>query len=85
MITSTVDLLDPSVVRDPHPVFAELRSHGRPVWLERHRAWIVAEHASVNEGFRDLRLSSDRLTPMERRLSDANRETLGSTIELLLG
>ncbi len=85
MITSTVDLLDPSVVRDPHPVFAELRSHGRPVWLERHRAWIVAEHASVNEGFRDLRLSSDRLTPMERRLSDANRETLGSTIELLRG
>ena len=85
MITSTVDLLDPSVVRDPHDVFAELRSHGRPVWLERHRAWIVAEHASVNEGFRDLRLSSDRLTPMERRLSDANRETLGATIELLRG
>lgn len=85
MITSTVDLLDPSVVRDPHEVFAELRSHGRPVWLERHRAWIVAEHASVNEGFRDLRLSSDRLTPMERRLSDANRETLGATIELLRG
>lgn len=85
MITSDVDLLDPHVVRDPHPTFAALRSHGRPVWLERHRAWMIPDHAGVNEGFRDLRLSSDRLTPMERRLSDANRETLGATIELLRG
>ncbi|MGA1033905.1 MAG: cytochrome P450 [Ilumatobacteraceae bacterium] len=85
MISSDIDLLDPAVVRDPHPAFAELRSHGRPVWLERHRAWIVAEHGAVNEGFRDLRLSSDRLTPMERRLSAANRDTLGATIELLRG
>jgi cytochrome P450 len=85
MITSTADLLDPSVVRDPHATFAEVRAHGRPVWLERHRAWMVAGHSAVNEGFRDLRLSSDRLTPMERRLSDANRDTLGTTIELLRG
>lgn len=85
MITSSVNLLDPAVVRDPHPTFAELRSHGRPVWLEQHRAWMVAEHSAVNEGFRDLRLSSDRLTPMERRLSEANRDTLGATIELLRG
>lgn len=85
MITSDIDLLDPRIVRDPHATFASLRSHGRPVWLERHRAWMIPDHAGVNEGFRDLRLSSDRLTPMERRLSEANRETLGATIELLRG
>lgn len=85
MRTSTIDLLAPDTIADPHPAFHELRAAGGPVWLERHRAWFLADHASVHEAFRDLRLSSDRLTPLEARLTPDRRVTLARTIELLRG
>ncbi|MEY2975681.1 MAG: hypothetical protein RIR49_2101 [Actinomycetota bacterium] len=85
MRTSAIDLLAPDVVADPHPAFHELRAAGGPVWLERHRAWFLADHSAVHDGFRDTRLSSDRLTPLEARLTPDRRRTLERTIELLRG
>jgi cytochrome P450 len=79
------DLLSPEAVAEPHRVFAALREHGPVVWLPQHRAWFLATYDEVHAGFRDQRLSSDRLTPLERRLSPDKRAVLGETFELLRG
>ena len=79
--TSDIDLLTPSSIADPHTVFAELRSLGPVVWMQRHRAWLLTTHEAVRSGFHDLRLSSDRLTPLEARLDDGARAAMGPTFE----
>lgn len=83
--TSDVDLLAPDAIADPHAVFAGLRGLGPVVRLERHRAWLFTDYESVREGFRDERLSSDRLTPIEQRRSPESRAAMERTIELLRG
>lgn len=83
--SSDVDLLSPGAVADPHTVFAELRGLGPVVRLERHRAWLFTDYETVREAFRDDRLSSDRLTPIEQRLTPERRAVLGRTLELLRG
>lgn len=82
---SAVDLLSPEAIADPHAAFAQLRELGPVVWLERHRAWMLTTHEAVRSGFHDLRLSSDRLTPLERRLDPDDRAAMGPTFELLRG
>jgi len=79
------DLLSPDAVQDPHAVYRALREHAPVTWLPEHRAWFVADHAGVAAGFRDARLSSDRLTPLEERLDARRRAILGETFELLRG
>ncbi len=79
------DLLSPEAVRDPFPVYRALREHAPVTWLPEHRAWFVGTHDLVLEAFRSFGLSSDRLTPVERRLDDERRALLGDTFELLRG
>ena len=83
--TSDIDLLSPAAIEDPHHAYRELRAVGEVVWLPHHRAWFIGHYDAVHDAFRDTRLSSDRLSPMESRLSDDNRATLSATIELLRG
>lgn len=79
------DLLAPDALRDPFPVYRALREHAPVTWLPEHRAWFVGTHDLVLEAFRSNALSSDRLTPVERRLDDERRALLGDTFELLRG
>lgn len=79
------DLLSPEAVADPHAVFRRLRGEAPVVWLPEHRAWLFTTYESVSEGFRDPRLSSDRLTPFESRMDAERRSTLAQTFELLRG
>ncbi len=79
------DLLSDEAVQDPHAVYRALREHAPVTWLPEHRAWFVATYDEVQSAFRDPRLSSDRLTPLEARLDPAARELLGPTFELLRG
>jgi cytochrome P450 len=81
----TTDLLSVDAVDDPHRVYRELREHAPISWLPEHRAWFIATHHGVHEAFRDLRLSSDRLTPLEARLDPSVLAVLGPTFELLRG
>lgn len=83
--TSPVSLLDPALVADPFPFFAEMRATAPAVWLSRHHAWLLTSYEPVRAAFRDPRLSSDRLTPLERRLPPEQRAALGRTFELLRG
>jgi len=83
--TTDIDLLSAGAVDDPHAVFAELRELGPVVWSTRHRAWITTTFEATRLAFHDTRLSSDRLTPLEARLSDDERAAMGQTFELLSG
>lgn len=79
------DLLSPRAIADPHGVYRELRERAPITWLPEHHAWFLARHDGVHAGFRDLRLSSDRLTPLEARLDPDARAVLGDTFDLLRG
>ena len=79
------DLLAPASIDTPHDVFARLRREAPVVWLPEHRAWFLSTYEAVNDGFRDARLSSDRLTPLEARIDDDRRDVLDQTFELLRG
>jgi cytochrome P450 len=79
------DLLSTEAVSDPHRVHGALREHAPVVWLPEHRAWFIGRHAGVHAAFRDPRLSSDRLTPLEARLDAHDRSVLGDTFDLLRG
>ncbi|MET0151901.1 MAG: cytochrome P450 [Candidatus Binatia bacterium] len=62
-------LLAPEIVQDPHPYFHELRARDPVHWSEIHRGWLLTRHDDVGAAFRDLRLSSSRvssLLPFER-------------------
>src|SRR5213080_1590423 len=61
-----LDLLAPETVADPHPTFARLRERDPVHWSERHRAWVLTRYDDVSAAFRDLRLSSDRASPLAR-------------------
>jgi len=53
-------------------------------WSSTHNAWLLLSHAAVSEGFRDPRLSADRITPLER-LAAERPEHFARTVELLAG
>src|SRR3954447_17919706 len=49
-----------------------------------HRAWIVLRHADVVDGFRDPRLSSDRMDAFER-LARTRPDEFRTVVDLLSG
>ncbi len=80
------DIRGSLATRDPHAFFRGLRRHDPVHWSPASRAWILTSHAQVRAAFQDgERLSSDRLSPLEARMSEAQRAALGRTFELLRG
>jgi cytochrome P450 len=57
------DLLAPDVRDDPHAYFHALRAEDPVHWNANHRAWILTSYGDVLTGFRDSRLSAERLNP----------------------
>jgi len=47
---------------DPYPLFRRLRSEDPVHWCEPLNGWLVTRHDDVMAGFRDPRLSSDRIS-----------------------
>lgn len=68
------DHQDPAFVADPYPVLRRLRDTAPVFRSERMGAWIVTRHADVRAGFRDPRLSSDRIRPFFGQLRGEMRE-----------
>lgn len=80
-----IDLNDPVAIREPAAYFARFRSQGPVHWSDAHRAWMVIDHDEVSNGFRDgERLSTDRITPLERVAID-RPAAFAKVIELLRG
>jgi cytochrome P450 len=77
------DLLTPAAVRDPYANFDELRAHDPVHWSQVHRAWLVTRHADVSAGFRDPRLSSDRISGFTDRLSPEDQVMMEPAFGLL--
>jgi cytochrome P450 len=57
-------LLSPEIVQDPHPYFHALRARDPVHWSEIHRGWLLTRHDDVGAAFRDLRLSSARVSSL---------------------
>jgi cytochrome P450 len=79
------DVRSPAAMADPHGFFRRLRAHDPVHWSAASRAWLVTSHAEVTEGFKDARLSSDRLSPLEAKMAPAHRAAMAQTFELLRG
>jgi cytochrome P450 len=80
------NLLSPEALADPYGFLAGLRAeHGPVVWSGRHKAWLLLDFDQVAGGYRDPRLSSDRVSTIERRLSPEDLAVMAPTLELLKG
>ncbi len=82
---STIDLLDPAAVEDPHRYLGVRRDADPVQWSDRHRAWIVMGHAELDDAFRDKRLSTERMGGFRGRLSERRAAALAKAIDLLEG
>ena len=63
LVTDRLDLTAFEVNQDPASFTARVLTDGPVQWSERHRGWLVLSHQAVTEGFRDTRLSADRIGP----------------------
>lgn len=79
------DLRSPEAQAEPHAFLRRLREHDPVHWSAPNRAWVITSHAEVSAAFLDRELSSDRLTPLEARMSDEGRERMKETFDLLRG
>ena len=55
-LARSFNLNDPDFVRDPYPVLAQLRSHGKPLWHEEMQLWLAATHADASAVLRSKTL-----------------------------
>lgn len=79
------DLGSTDAQSDPHGLFAGLREEAGPVvWSQRHRAWLVLAHRAMSDGFRDRRLSSDRVSGFEAAAA-RRPDQFGVVVDLLRG
>jgi cytochrome P450 len=80
------NLLSPEALADPYAFLAALREeHGPLCWSRRHRAWLLTSFDEVAGGYRDDRLSSDRVEAIARHLDAARQAAMAPTLDLLRG
>jgi len=57
------DLLAPDAVTDPQRYYGRIREAEPAYWNARHRSWLLTRFDDVEAGFRDPRLSANRVVP----------------------
>jgi cytochrome P450 len=75
-VVLTYDPTDPTVLRDPHATFAELRRNDPVHWEETLSAWVVTEYDLVEEivvTSSKERFSANRMGPFVDRLPEPER------------
>jgi cytochrome P450 len=82
--TSLLDLASTQINDDPDTWTRRVLADGPIQWSDTHRAWLLLDHATTAEGFRDTRLSADRISTLER-LARERPEHFTRTVELLSG
>jgi cytochrome P450 len=79
-----VDLLSPSALADPYPLFAELREFHPVVWSSAQGAWLILRYDDLTAALQDPRLSSDRIRPVyETKLTASQRDQRQPTYKVL--
>ncbi len=78
-----LNLLDPPLTRDPYPYLAELRERDPVHWSGVHRAWLLTRYDDNVAAFADPRMSSDRVRPLLKAMSEDRRSASGRVLELI--
>lgn len=79
-----LDLTSREANDDPNGFTRRALAGGPIQWSDVHKGWLLLGHPEVSEGFRDTRLSADRITSLERLAQD-RPEFFAKTVELLSG
>lgn len=77
------DMLGGDRLADPYPYFAQVLEHEPVRWNAKHRAWFIHKHADVLWALRNPAFSSDRVRPVEARLSAEQKEQRKPTYDVL--
>jgi cytochrome P450 len=80
----TPDLASREANDDPAGFAQRHLADGAIQWSEHHRSWLLLGHDAASAGFRDVRLSADRITSLER-LARERPDHFALTVELLSG
>ncbi|MGH7639525.1 MAG: cytochrome P450 [Candidatus Dormibacteria bacterium] len=78
---SLYHLLDPEVLANPYPLYAQLREEDPVHWDPYLHAWVVTRYRDVTEVF--LRLSAER-TPTPERLAELGMESLAPIAQVMV-
>jgi hypothetical protein len=74
----------PAMLRDPYPVFAELRAAGGVQWCPALSGWLALDWASVNTIVMTPKVfSANRLAQINAHLPEPDRTTAGEVLEWL--
>lgn len=57
----TAALLDPSALRDPYPLYHQLRREAPVCWSPELQSWLLFRHADVTRALKDARLRAERV------------------------
>jgi cytochrome P450 len=82
--TTSLDLASVEFNQDPAGFTARALTDGPVQWSDEHRGWVVLSHESVSAGFREPRLSADRIEPLQR-LAAERPDEFSKVAELLSG
>lgn len=78
------DPTDPAMLRDPHPVLAELRRTEPVHWCQPLKGWMVLEYHLCEQVLNAKEaLSADRLRPFTTRLKEPDRTTAAEVMRWL--
>jgi len=55
---SDIDLFSESAIRDPYPIYRQLRDAGPAVWSERHQVYILSRYQDVRTALRNWQIFS---------------------------
>lgn len=78
-----VELFDPQWLPDPYPFYRDLREH-HPVYHDDVlRSWVVSRHADITALSTDERLTEDRITSFQERLTPQTRALMRPLAHLL--
>ena len=83
-LTVDVDLLSEEAVRDPYPQYIWLREHAPVHWNPRLGAWVLTEYDDVRAAFRDMRLSSDRVSPVYAKRRERDEDATAARVGAIL-
>jgi len=78
------DLMGSALTADPLSYLLDLQAKDPVHWNDRHRGWMITRYEDVTEGFKDNRMTANRLKRYrETRLTEEQQGTIGRSIELL--
>lgn len=79
------DLHDPSVIQDPYPLFARMRTQAPVHWNPSVKGWFVTRYDDVRTVLRDPRFSVEKMAPFADRMGGAKQEKIAFLAEILGG